>query len=72
MLALTTQETFGKPINDVQKDNSARTKLEHSLSLLDKDEFHTYFQQEYDAYWGVIKFEDSLSDYTTEVKILYL
>jgi hypothetical protein len=37
-------------------------------STMEPEEFNNYIQQEYGAYWGTLKFEDSLSDYSYKVK----
>lgn len=42
-----------------------------SISTLDKNEFNNFIQQTYDACWGTLKFEDSLSDYSNNVSIHY-
>jgi hypothetical protein len=67
MLAPTTQGT----VDIANKDGSASLNaLPRSVSVLETDDFNKYIQDYYGACWGTLKFEDSLSDYSNEVKIL--
>jgi hypothetical protein len=68
MIASTTQETFVNSKNSIQKESSLLGKFIRSLSTLEPEEFNNYIQQEYGACWGTLKFDDSLSDYSNEVK----
>jgi hypothetical protein len=67
MIASTTQETSVNSKNPSQKESSLSGKFIRTPSTLDTEEFNSYIQQEYGAYWGTLKFEDSLSDYSNEV-----
>ena len=64
MSASTTQEAL---VNS-KSPTSRESKFLRSPSTLEPDEFQNYVQQEYGAVWGTLKFEDSLSDYSNEVK----
>jgi hypothetical protein len=72
MFASTTQENLINLNNGIEKELSSNERLLRSLSTLDIDEFHTLIQQQYGAYWGTLKFEDSLSDYSNEVNFIIL
>ncbi len=63
MTASMTQDILVK-----RKESSRYATLCRTLSTLEPEEFNNYIQQEYGAYWGTLKFEDSLSDYSNEVK----
>jgi hypothetical protein len=64
MLASTTQETL------VDDDlSSSHGMFLRSISTLDANDFNNYIQQHYGACWGSLKFEDSLSDYSNDVRI---
>jgi hypothetical protein len=62
MIASTTQEALVNSKNSILSGKFIR-----SPSTLEPEEFSNYIQQEYGAYWGTLKFEDSLSDYSNEV-----
>ena len=68
MFASTTQETLIQPNDEVQRDESRIRTLFRSISTIDANDFHLFLQQQYGACWGTLKFEDSLSDYTNEVR----
>lgn len=64
MIASSTQETL---LND---DLPVTTgMLLRSISMWEPSDFHAYIQREYGACWGTLKFEDSLSDYSNDVRI---
>jgi hypothetical protein len=67
MRASTTQETLVNSNDDVHNEPP---KLLPSISTLETDDFHTLIQQQYGAYWGTFKFEDSLSDYSNDVSFI--
>jgi hypothetical protein len=64
MLSSTTQETLLS--DDIPP--SHRTLL-RSISALDTNDFNHFIQEHYGACWGTFKFEDSLSDYSNDVRI---
>jgi hypothetical protein len=67
MLASATQETLlGDDIS------SPHGMLLRSISALDTNDFNSFIQQQYGACWGTFKFEDSLSDYSNDVRICFL
>ncbi|CAF0787906.1 unnamed protein product [Didymodactylos carnosus] len=78
----TTQESFlssSPPTNDIESMNTAHTTTEvqrpplfRSLSLLEGHEFYTLFRQQYNAYWGTLKFEDAPNDYSDESRYFLL
>ena len=70
MLASTTQNTLVNSNNDIQQESTSRRRFSRTLSILEKEEFNSYIQQQYGAYWGTLKFEDSLSDYSNEVNFI--
>ena len=72
MIASTTQEALVNGKNGTQRNSSLSGHLARSPSTLEPEEFNNYIQQEYAAYWGTLKFEDSLSDYSNEVKIRFV
>jgi hypothetical protein len=72
MSASTTQETLVNTNNDRQKESSVHGALVRSLSTMEPEDFNRLIQQQYGAYWGTLKFEDSLSDYSNEVFIDFL
>ena len=57
----------------ISKNDNSRTEsplhgtLQHSVSLLEPDEFYSLIQRQYGACWGTFKFDDSFSDYSDEV-----
>lgn len=63
MFASTTQQQT----ND-DESNTNRTMLLRSISTLDADDFNIFLQHHYGAFWGTLKFEDSLSDYSNDVR----
>jgi hypothetical protein len=72
MSASTTQETLVNTNNDRQKESSLHGAFARSLSTMEPEDFNHLIQQQYGAYWGTLKFEDSLSDYSNEVFIDFL
>ena len=52
------------------ESTSARGTLLRSISTLDNDDFHRFLQEHYGAFWGKLKFEDSLSDYSNDVSLM--
>lgn len=67
MLASTTQETL---LND--DFPSSHATFLRSISTLDPNDFNSFIQNQYAACWGTLKFEDSLSDYATDVCICFI
>lgn len=65
MLASTTQETL---LND--DTPPLHSAFLRSISVLDPNDFNNFIQEHYGAYWGTLKFEDSLSDYSNDVCII--
>lgn len=66
MFASSTQETL---LNDDLP--TTHGLYLRSISTLDTNDFNSFIQQTYGACWGVLKFEDSLSDYSNDVCIFY-
>ena len=64
MLSSTTQETL---VDD--EDSPTPVMLMRSISALDVHDFQNFIEQHYGACWGKLKFEDSLSDYSNDVRI---
>ena len=67
MLASTTQEPLVNTNESLSHGPSLR-----SLPLLEPDDFYTSIQKQYGAYWGTLKFEGSLSNYSNEVNLINL
>lgn len=67
MFASSTQETL---LNDDIPTTSHGIFL-RSISTLDTVDFNNFIQQTYGGCWGTLKFEDSLSDYSNDVRIYY-
>ena len=65
MFASTTQQTL--LADDLP--TSPHATLFRSISALDPNDFNSFLQQQYGAYWGTLKFEDSLSDYSNDVSV---
>lgn len=65
MLTSTTQETLLN--EDIP---SSKSIFLRSISVLDSNDFNTFIQERYGACWGTLKFEDSLSDYSNDVRTL--
>jgi hypothetical protein len=72
MITSTTHETSANSNNDNKKNPFLHGAILRSISTLEPDEFDNLITKEYGAYWGTLKFEDSLSDYSNEVKFYYL
>ncbi|CAF0794665.1 unnamed protein product [Didymodactylos carnosus] len=67
------------PTNEMNSGNNAHTTTEvnhqpsvQPLSQLEGDEFYTQFRQQYNAYWGTLKFEESVNDNSNESKYFLL
>ena len=63
MIASPTQETLLH--DDLQPSNGMFLR---SISTLDPIDFNLFIQREYGACWGTFKFEDSLNDYSNDVR----
>lgn len=64
MLASTTQDTLVNNQNDITSNGT----LNQSTSTLATDDFNNFIEQQYGAWWGTFKFEDSLSDYSNDAR----
>ncbi|CAF0976650.1 unnamed protein product [Rotaria sordida] len=64
MTALMTQETLVNSKSPISKES----KFLYSPSTLEPEEFDNYIQQEYGAFWGTLKFENSLNNYSNEAR----
>lgn len=64
MFSSTTQETL---VDD--EGSPTHAMLMRSISALDEQAFQNFIEQQYGACWGTLKFEDSLSDYSNDVRI---
>lgn len=62
MLPSTTQQILPYEDGPLQEITFLR-----SISVLDRNDFKKFIQEKYGAHWGVLKFEDSLSDYSNDV-----
>jgi hypothetical protein len=67
MIASSTQQTL---VND--DPPAAHGMLLRSISTLEPKDFNHFLQEQYGARWGKLKFEDSLSDYSNDVRIICL
>lgn len=70
MIASATQETLANSNSTQKQDSPPHSKFARTPSTLETDDFNNYIQQEYGAFWGTLKFEDSLSDYSNEVNLI--
>ncbi len=68
MTTLTTQEALINSKNSTEEESLLPGEFIRSLSTMEPAEFNDYIQQEYGAYWGTLKFEDSLCSYSNQVK----
>lgn len=68
MRASTTQDTLVDTTNGIRKDSSARGTPNQLMPTLGIDDVNSKLEDEYGAWWGSLKFEDTLSDYSNEAR----
>ncbi|CAF1236408.1 unnamed protein product, partial [Rotaria sordida] len=61
-----TQDALVDENDSIKKKLSPPAVLFRTLSTLEPEDFHYLIQQQYGACWGIFKFEDYLSSYSSE------